>query len=48
MGVDSDEIRRAKLNADSEDALHWHERDARFWAGVTAPWVLVQEIAETP
>ncbi|MDP2432464.1 MAG: DUF2288 domain-containing protein [Pseudomonadota bacterium] len=33
--------------ADSEDALAWHERDAQFWAVVTAPWVLVQEIAES-
>lgn len=32
--------------ADSEDALDWHQRDARFWAVVTAPWVLVQEIVE--
>lgn len=29
----------------SDDALDWHDRDARFWAIVTAPWVLVQEIA---
>ncbi len=30
--------------AGSDDALDWHERDARFWAVVTAPWVLVQEM----
>ncbi len=30
--------------ADSEDATAWHERDAVFWAVVTAPWVLVQEM----
>ncbi len=32
--------------ARSEDAIDWHERDAMFWAVVTAPWVLVQEIAQ--
>ena len=32
--------------ADSDDALDWHGRDACFWAVVTAPWVLVQEVAE--
>lgn len=30
--------------ASSEDALDWHDRDATFWAVVTAPWVLVQEM----
>lgn len=34
--------------ASSEDALDWHDRDAHFWAVVTAPWVLVQEVAKTP
>ncbi len=32
--------------ASSEDASGWHECDARFWAVVTAPWVLAQEITE--
>ncbi|MDO9225830.1 MAG: DUF2288 domain-containing protein [Pseudomonadota bacterium] len=32
--------------ASSEDAIDWHGRDALFWAVVTAPWVLAQEIAE--
>ncbi len=35
------QIRRAI----TEDARDWHARDARFWAVVVAPWVLVQEIA---
>lgn len=26
------------------DAAEWQARDARFWAVVTAPWVLVQEL----
>jgi hypothetical protein len=30
--------------ADAADAAGWQTRDARFWAVVTAPWVLVQEI----
>ena len=34
--------------ASSDDAIDWHNRDPHFWAVVTAPWVLVQEIAETP
>jgi hypothetical protein len=33
--------------ASSEDASDWHDRDAHFWAVVTAPWVLVQEIASS-
>lgn len=27
-----------------EDARDWNERQAMFWAVVTAPWVLVQEV----
>lgn len=34
------QIRRAC----SDDAREWHSRDTRFWAVVTAPWVVVQEI----
>jgi hypothetical protein len=30
--------------ADTEDALDWQARQPVFWAVVTAPWVLVQEI----
>jgi hypothetical protein len=30
----------------SDDASDWHSRDSHFWAVVTAPWVLVQEIAD--
>lgn len=32
--------------ASSEDASNWHDRQSIFWAIVTAPWVLVQEITE--
>mgnify|MGYP000992201820 CR=1 FL=1 len=32
--------------AGGEDAIAWHGRDAVFWAVVTAPWVLVQEITD--
>jgi hypothetical protein len=32
------------VRAGSGDAAEWHAREARFWAVVTAPWVLVQEI----
>jgi hypothetical protein len=35
-------ITRAEL-ADAED---WHGRQARFWAVVVAPWVLVQEVVK--
>lgn len=28
-----------------EEAQAWHARQAEFWAVVTAPWVLVQEMA---
>ena len=30
--------------ADTEDALHWNDIQAEFWAVVVAPWVVVQEI----
>jgi hypothetical protein len=30
--------------AGDEDAIDWQGRDATFWAVVTAPWVLVQEM----
>ena len=30
--------------AETEDARDWNARDAEFWAVVSAPWVLVQEI----
>jgi len=33
-------------HASSDNARDWHDRDARFWAVVTAPWVLVQEVAD--
>lgn len=33
--------------ATSEQALDWQQRQANFWAVVTAPWVLVQEIENT-
>lgn len=36
----TDKLSRASL----EDAKDWHERNPAFWAVVTAPWVLVQEI----
>ena len=32
--------------AGTEDARDWNARDADFWAVVSAPWVLVQEIDE--
>lgn len=38
--MDAGKIARAS----NEDAIAWHARAARFWAVVTAPWVLVQEI----
>jgi hypothetical protein len=31
--------------ATDEDALHWHQNNATFWAVVSAPFVLVQEIS---
>lgn len=34
--------------ADLEEARRWRARRASFWAVVTAPWVLVQEIPEHP
>lgn len=30
--------------ASAEDAVDWNERQPTFWAVVTAPWVLVQEV----
>ncbi len=30
--------------ASTEDAAGWNERQPTFWAVVTAPWVLVQEV----
>jgi hypothetical protein len=30
--------------ASAEDAADWNERQPMFWAVVTAPWVLVQEV----
>ncbi len=30
--------------AQQDDARLWHENQSTFWAVVTAPWVLVQEI----
>jgi hypothetical protein len=30
--------------AGDEDAIDWRDRDATFWAVVTAPWVLAQEM----
>lgn len=38
----SGELRRAA----TEDARDWHARRAEFWAVVSAPWVLVQEIRD--
>ncbi len=31
---------------ETEDARRWHQRQSEFWAVVSAPWVLVQEIRE--
>jgi hypothetical protein len=33
--------------AQDRDARRWQAEDTRFWAVVVAPWVLVQEAAET-
>lgn len=30
--------------ASAQDARDWNDRHATFWAIVTAPWVLVQEV----
>lgn len=38
--MSSGRIARASL----DDARDWNARQASFWAVVTAPWVLVQEI----
>lgn len=32
--------------ATEDDAKQWHESNARFWAVVAAPWILVQEFKE--
>ena len=40
--LDSDLISRAS----SADASNWNEQQSLFWAIVTMPWVLVQEIKE--
>ena len=31
--------------ASTEDALAWHQQQSVFWAVVTAPWVLIQEVS---
>ena len=31
-------------HASDDDARHWNETQQKFWAVVTAPWVLVQPI----
>ena len=36
---------RKVTRAGTDDAMAWQTRQAVFWAVVTAPWVLVQEIA---
>lgn len=33
--------------ATTEQALDWQQRQPHFWAVVTAPWILVQEIGPT-
>lgn len=38
----SQQVRRAS----EEDARHWVDTDAIFWAVVVAPWVVVQEITQ--
>ena len=38
----AEKIRRAS----EEDARHWVNTDAIFWAVVVAPWVVVQEITQ--
>ena len=48
---DSEDIRElmdgVKIRkADTDDAKTWNRFDTLFWAVVTAPWVLVQEIPE--
>jgi hypothetical protein len=32
--------------ATTDDAIAWQAREASFWAVVTAPWVVVQEIQQ--
>lgn len=34
--------------ADDDDAGKWHRQNAILWATVAAPWVLVQEIKQSP
>ena len=33
--------------AATENALDWNQRQPAFWAVVTAPWLLVQEVGTT-
>lgn len=33
--------------ASTEHALDWQQRQPHFWAVVTAPWILVQEVGPT-
>lgn len=40
--LDSGQISRAS----AEDATKWNAEQAIFWAIVTAPWVLVQQVTE--
>lgn len=39
---DESKLHRAR----DDDARHWNEDNARFWAVVVTPWVLVQEIRD--
>lgn len=39
--MNAGQISRASI----EDAHDWNQRQPNFWAVVTAPWVLVQEVA---
>lgn len=32
--------------ATDDDATRWNQKNSMFWAVVTAPWVLVQEVVE--
>jgi hypothetical protein len=34
-------------NATDENAMEWHKSQQVFWAAVTAPWVLIQEVQST-
>jgi hypothetical protein len=42
--MDQGLVRRAEM----DDARRWHEEQSRFWAVVTAPWVLIQEASTRP